>query len=91
LCDDLQAVIEGNLQMVRFLLGKSANINAQDNEGWTPLHAAACCNKPDIVQFLCENGADLTITNGDKDLPIDLAETDELKHTFELEYAKKSL
>ena len=85
-----QAVIEGNLNMVRYLLGKGANLNAQDNEGWTPLHAAACCNKPDIVRYLCERGADLTITNGDKELPIDLAESDDLKQVFVEEYRKNS-
>lgn len=49
--------------MVRFLCEHGADVNAQDNEGWTPLHAASCCGNVGIVKYLCENGADLAIIN----------------------------
>lgn len=29
--------------MVEFLVQHGADINKQDNEGWTPLHATASC------------------------------------------------
>lgn len=29
--------------MVEFLVKQGADINRQDNEGWTPLHATASC------------------------------------------------
>lgn len=39
----LQACIDDNLEMVEFLVEQGADINRQDNEGWTPLHATASC------------------------------------------------
>lgn len=38
-----QACIDDNLEMVEFLVSHGADINRQDNEGWTPLHATASC------------------------------------------------
>lgn len=39
----LQACIDDKLDMVEFLIEHGADINRQDNEGWTPLHATASC------------------------------------------------
>lgn len=39
----VQACIDDNLEMVEFLVQHGADINKQDNEGWTPLHATASC------------------------------------------------
>lgn len=40
-----------------------ANINAVDNDGWTPLHAAAHWDKQDIIKYLLEKNADLDAKN----------------------------
>lgn len=56
-------MIDGKADMVKFLVEHGADINAQDNEGWTPLHAAACCGNLAIVKYLCQKGADLSIVN----------------------------
>lgn len=45
-----QACIDGSMEMVSFLLDNSANVNQVDSEGWTPLHVAASCGYPDIVE-----------------------------------------
>ena len=39
-----------NEEMVNLLLERGANIEAVDNEGWTPLHAAASAGNIDIAQ-----------------------------------------
>lgn len=45
------------------LLRAGANINAVDNDGWTPLHAAAHWDKQDIIKYLVEKNADLDAKN----------------------------
>ena len=44
----------------------SANINAQDNFKWTPLHHACHGGQLDVVEYLIENNAimDLSTING---------------------------
>lgn len=36
------------------LLRFGANVNAEDTEQWTPLHAAACCAHLNVVKTLIE-------------------------------------
>lgn len=46
----LQACIDENLDVVKFLVENGASVNQQDNEGWTPLHAAASCGYLNIAE-----------------------------------------
>ena len=39
------AAANGYLDVVDFLAAHKANLNARDNEGWTPLHAAVYWNQ----------------------------------------------
>ena len=48
----LQACIDGNIEMVRFLVEHGIDINATDNEGWTALHATASCGYLDIARLV---------------------------------------
>jgi len=47
----LQACIDDNLPMVRFLVEHGADIEVCDNEGWTALHATASCGFVDIARY----------------------------------------
>ena len=47
-----QACIDGNFNIVKFLVDHGADINAPDNEGWTSLHAAVSCGFKDITQLV---------------------------------------
>lgn len=40
------------MEMVAFLLANGASVNQVDSEGWTPLHVAASCGYPDIVEYV---------------------------------------
>lgn len=48
----LQCCIDNYEEMVKILLDRGASVNAQDNELWTPLHAAATCGHAGLVKIL---------------------------------------
>ncbi|KAK6300392.1 hypothetical protein J4Q44_G00284900 [Coregonus suidteri] len=80
-----QACIDGNMEVMVFLLAQGANINQVDSEGWTPLHVAATCGNLEITDFLLQQGASLTAVNCDGDVPLDIAEdeaTESLLHQY---------
>lgn len=45
-----------NKKMKQFI-----NVNARDNDGWTPLHAACHWKQPGAVELLILNGADVEV------------------------------
>ena len=47
------------------LLGAGADINAADEEGWTPLHYTALENKPEVAKVLLANGAQVNVRDKD--------------------------
>ncbi len=47
----------------RLLIRAGANVNSIDNDGWTPLHAAAHWDKHDVIKYLIEKNADLDAKN----------------------------
>lgn len=54
-----QAMAEGSLERVRWWLASRSNIKEQDARGITPLMAAARAGHGDIVEYLCQSGADV--------------------------------
>lgn len=46
-----QACIDENAEMVQFLVESGSEVNRGDNEGWTPLHAAASCGFIQITKW----------------------------------------
>ncbi|GAA6061651.1 hypothetical protein JCM10212_002528 [Sporobolomyces blumeae] len=48
--------------------------NAKDDNSYTPLHAAASWNHPDILRYLVEHGGDINITDDDGDTPLYVVE-----------------
>ncbi|EAX99538.1 hypothetical protein TVAG_241140 [Trichomonas vaginalis G3] len=57
------ATMYGRIDNVDLLLGCGADINAQDNKKFTPLHYAANCNHAEIVQYLINAGCDHQMLN----------------------------
>ncbi len=51
----------GQLELARLLIDAGANINSKGNFGETPLMLAVQGNKPNIVEYLVQQGADTSI------------------------------
>ncbi|XP_068029722.1 protein phosphatase 1 regulatory subunit 12B isoform X5 [Anomalospiza imberbis] len=74
--------------MVKFLVENGANVNQQDNEGWTPLHAVASCGYLNIAEYLIGHGANVAAVNSEGEVPSDIAEEAAMKDLL-LEQVKK--
>merc|ERR1712050_545219 len=69
-----QAVLDNNLTVVKILIGHGSEINQQDEDSWTPLHAACANGAADIAKFLLEGGASRNILTDQGERPIDLVD-----------------
>lgn len=67
------AVAAGNLQMVEWMVGLGADINALDEAGDTALHAAAQMDELEILPYLIKQGAQIRQRNRKGLRPIDVA------------------
>ena len=63
----------GNLEVIKYLVKKRADINLQDRIGNTPLHFAAQKGKIRVVKFLMEKRALINKLNKKGKTPLDLA------------------
>ncbi|QKX54610.1 uncharacterized protein TRUGW13939_01698 [Talaromyces rugulosus] len=69
------AADEGDLERVKTLIHRRANVNASDKWRWTALHMAAYGGYNEIAKELIAAGADLTAMTVDGETPLKLAET----------------
>ncbi|PYP89711.1 MAG: ankyrin repeat domain-containing protein [Blastocatellia bacterium AA13] len=69
----IEAVKNGNSAAVRSSIESGANVNQQDDQGWTPLNFAAGKGNLEIVKLLVENGADIFKVGRDTRTPYMIA------------------
>ena len=69
------AASDGDLARVRQLLQEGVDVNAQDDNGYSPLHGAVSYDHLELVKYLLTNGADLNLTDEDGDQAIHLCES----------------
>lgn len=64
---------KGYGEMVRLLIDRGANVNAQDREGSTPLRTAVFHNHDAIVELLLSANANPNLQHGDGSMPLHTA------------------
>lgn len=67
------ALARGYMKVAAVLLQHGAEVDVQDNLGWTPLHWASQAGRRDIVKFLLEHNADVNAQTGPGNTPLHLA------------------
>merc|ERR1712217_221109 len=63
---------------VRRLLLAAANVNAMDEDSWTPLHFAAKEGHLEVCSLLLEGRSDPQLVNCDEQTPLELAEAEDV-------------
>ncbi|KAK8385935.1 hypothetical protein O3P69_010589 [Scylla paramamosain] len=86
-----QCCIDDSEEMMRLLVQHKADVNAQDSEKWTPLHAAATCGHLHLAKFLIAKGANLLAVNADGNMPYDICEDDATLDYIEGEMASRGV
>ncbi|XP_018320574.1 protein phosphatase 1 regulatory inhibitor subunit 16B isoform X2 [Agrilus planipennis] len=86
-----QCCIDDNEAMLQLLLEYGANVNSEDSEKWTPLHAAATCGHLRLVRILIARGANLLAVNADGNMPYDICEDEQTLDYIESEMAKRGV
>ena len=69
-----QAVLENSIELVKLLIENNADVNIQDEDSWTPLHAACSMGYYEVAKFLLENKANVNSLTSENERPIDLVE-----------------
>jgi len=68
-----QAVVDGNVEQVKRLISKGADVHAKNRMGWTPLHTAVRNQKKTIAEFLIDKGADINGKDSSGQTPLHFA------------------
>lgn len=69
----IRAASFGNLNMVEYLLNKSAVIDIEDTQKMTPLHYAAALKNDSILKLLLKEGAESSLMDKDGENPLHIA------------------
>jgi quinoprotein dehydrogenase-associated probable ABC transporter substrate-binding protein len=64
------AVMAFDAERTKFLLGKGADVNKLNDQGYAPLHTAARSRNSDLVALLLEHGADPNLPDSDGMSPL---------------------
>ncbi|KAF1785093.1 Ankyrin repeat-containing domain [Phytophthora cactorum] len=69
------AASDGDVESVKAFLASGGDVNAKDENGYTPLQAAVSYNHMELVVFLLASGADVKLGDNDMDTSLHRCET----------------
>ena len=75
---------EENIEAVKKTLADGADVNAKDDNGWTPLHWAALSGHKEVSEYLITMGADVNAKDGTGMTPLHYAAAFDQKEIVEL-------
>ncbi|BFF98256.1 protein phosphatase 1 regulatory subunit 12A [Drosophila madeirensis] len=84
------AAAKGYTKVLSLLLAGRGNVDRQDNDGWTPLHAASHWGQRETSEMLVESLADMDIRNYAGQSCIDVADRKIVKFLEELRANKRN-
>lgn len=76
------AAINGDIEIVKMLLDRGANIDAKNQYGRTPLHNAIENKKMEITELLLNRGANINVKSNDGITPLHIAAEREYLQIF---------
>jgi len=85
------AAAKGYIKVINLLIQAGGEINQQDFDGWTPLHAAAHWAQREACELLAENYVNMDIKNCVGQTPFDVADPDVLRLLEELKKKQNTL
>merc|ERR1712123_384914 len=85
------AAAKGYIKVINLLIQAGGEINQQDFDGWTPLHAAAHWAQREACGLLAENYVNMDIKNCVGQTPFDVADPDVLRLLEELKKKQNTL
>ncbi len=68
-----QSSVEHRLNNSRHLIDSGADVNAGDENGYTPLHFAVNADSVEVVRYLLDSGANLEAVNDKGETPLNIA------------------
>uniref|UniRef100_A0AC35THK3 ANK_REP_REGION domain-containing protein n=1 Tax=Rhabditophanes sp. KR3021 TaxID=114890 RepID=A0AC35THK3_9BILA len=77
------AAANGYYDVAAFLLRFGVSPLSRDDDWWMPVHAAACWNKPDLIELLCNYEADINAKTKNEETAFDLCEDQTTKALIE--------
>jgi len=65
-----EAALDGDIEQVKLLISQGADVNAENEAGWTPLHCAARYGHIDVVEWLLARGANVRARDASGQTPL---------------------